>query len=78
MLFYASDTLSNEIHILDMYNPILSINDNKRPKGDNLKSSYSWHCCPGHTSEKRMTRLHKSSGLSSFDCDSFDKCESFL
>ena len=38
--FYAGGTLSNGIYILDMSNPILNINDSKRQKGDNLKSSY--------------------------------------
>ena len=31
-VFYASGTLSNGIYILDMSNPILNINDNKRQK----------------------------------------------
>ena len=75
---YASDTLSNEIHILDMSNPILNANDNGRLKGDNMKSSYSWHCRLGHTSERYMNKLHKSGSLESFDCDSFDNCESCL
>ena len=30
--FYTSGTLSNEIYILDMSNPILNINDSKREK----------------------------------------------
>ena len=58
--------------------PILNVNDNKRPKEDNLISSYSWHCQLGHTSERYMTKLHKSGSLWSLDCDSFDKYESFL
>ena len=61
-----------------MSNPILNVNDNKRSKGDNLKSSYSWHCRLSHTSEKHMTELHKSGSLGSFDCESFDKCEYYL
>ena len=39
-IIYASSTLINGINILDMTNPILNVNDNKRPKGDNTKSSY--------------------------------------
>ena len=50
----------------------------KGPKGDNLKSSYSWHCCLGHASERRMTELHNCGSLGSFYCESFDKCESCL
>ena len=49
-VFYAGGTLSNGIYILDMSNPILNINDGKRQKGDNFKSSYLWHCRLGHTS----------------------------
>ena len=47
-------------------------------KEDNLKSLYSWNYCLSHTSERRMTKLHKSSSLESFDYDSFDKCGSSL
>ena len=61
-----------------MSNPILNVNNNKRPKGDNLKSSYSWHCLLSHTSERRMIELHKSGSLGSFDRESFDTCESCL
>ena len=43
-----------------------------------MKSSYSWHCCLGHASERCMTKLHKHGSLGSFDCDSFDKRESCL
>ena len=35
-VLYASCTLYNGIHILDMSNPILTIYDNKRHKKDNL------------------------------------------
>ena len=50
----------------------------KSPKGDNLKSSHSWHCRLGNSSERRMTKLHMFSSLGSFDRESFDKCESYL
>ena len=33
-VFYAGGTLSNEIYILDIPNPILNVNDNKRQKRD--------------------------------------------
>ena len=69
-VFYAGGTLSNEIYILDMSNPILNINNNKRQKGNNLKSSYLWHCRLGHISERRMTELHKCGSLRSFDYES--------
>ena len=77
-VFYAGGTLSNGIYILDMSNPILNINDSKRQKGDNLKSSYIWHCCLDHISERRMTELHKCGSLGSFDYESFKTCESCL
>ena len=77
-VFYAGGTLSNGIYILDMSNPILNINDNKRQIGDNLKSSYLWHCCLGHISERCMSELHKCGSLGSFDYESFDTCESCL
>ena len=76
--FYAGGTLSNGIYILDMSNPILNINDNKRQKGDNLKSSYLWHYRLSHISERRMTELHKCGSLGSFDYESFHTCESCL
>ena len=50
----------------------------KRLKGDNLKSSYSWHCRLDHASERRTTELHKCGCLGSFDRESFDTCESCL
>ena len=77
-ILYASGTLSTGINILDIPNPILNVSDNKRQKGDNIKSSYLWHCHLNHTSERLMTELHHSAILGSFDCDSFDKCESCL
>ena len=78
-VFYAGGTLSNEIYILlDMLNPILNVNDSKRQKGDNLKSSYLCHCCLAHISERIMTELHKCGILGSFDYESFDTCESCL
>ena len=77
-VFYVSGTLSNGIYILDISNPILNVNDNKRAKGDNMKSSYSWRCHLGHASERRIIELHNCGSLGSFDCESFDKCESSL
>ena len=50
----------------------------KGPKRDNLKSSYSRHCRLGPASERRMTDFQNSGSLGSFDCESFDKCETCL
>ena len=74
-VFYAGGTLSNGVYILDMSNTILNANGNKRKMRDNLKSSFLWHCCLGHISERRMTKLHKCRSLGSFDYESFDTCE---
>ena len=62
-VLYASGTLYNGIHILDMSNPILTIHDNKRHKKDNLKSSYLWHCRLRHIYERRMIKLKKEGSL---------------
>ena len=77
-IFYDGGTLSNGIYILDMSNPILNVNDNKKVKGNNLKSSYSWHCRLGQESEGRMIKLHNHGSLGSFHRESFHKCESRL
>ena len=77
-VFYAGSTLSNGIYTLDMSNPILNVNENKRQKGDNLKSSFIWHCRLCHISERCMIKLHKSVSLGSFDYESLDTCESCL
>ena len=61
-----------------MSNLILNVNGNKRPKGDNMKSLYSWHYRLSHTSERRMTKLHKYGSIGSFDCESSDTCKSCL
>ena len=74
-VFYAGGTLSNGIYILDISNPILNVNDNKRQKGNKSKSSFLWNCRLSHISEKHMTKLHKSGSLGSFDYESFDTCE---
>ena len=74
-VYYAGGTLSNGLYILDMSNPILNVNDIKKTKSDNMKSSYSWYCHLGPANEKSMTELHNCCGLGSFDCESFDECE---
>ena len=77
-VFYAGGTLSNGIYILDMSNPILNVNDNKRQKGDNLKSLFLWNYHLRHISDTRITKLHKSGSLGSFHYESFNTCESCL
>ena len=44
-------------------------------KRNNLKSSYSWYCLIGPTSERHIAELQNSSSLGSFNCESFEKCE---
>ena len=53
--------------MLEISNPILNVNDNKRPKRDNLKSSYSWHCRLRPKNERRVIELHNYGSLVSFD-----------
>ena len=77
-VFYVGGALSNLIYILDMSNPILNVNNNKRQKRDNLKSLFLCHYHFGHISERHMTKLHKNCSLGSFDYESFDTCESCL
>ena len=50
----------------------------KRPKRDNLKSSYSLHYRLDHASERCITKLHNYGSLGSFYCESVDNYESFL
>ena len=42
-VLYASGTLYNVIHILDMSNPILIVHDNKWHKKDNLNHLIPYH-----------------------------------
>ena len=74
-VLYASGTLYDGIHMLDMSNPILNVHDNKRLKKDNMKSSYLWHCFLGDMSDRCMTKLHKEGSLGSSDYESYDTCE---
>ena len=62
-VFYAFGTLCNGIYIPDMSNPIVTVNDNKRLKQDNVKPSYLWNCRLDHINERRMTMLHKSGNI---------------
>ncbi len=44
----------------------------KTLKSKGLISSYLWHCCQGHISDKRVSKLHKFGDLRSFDFESCD------
>ena len=51
------------------------VHDNKQ---DNVKHSYLWHFRLDRINERRMTKLHKSGNLGSFDYKSYNTCESCL
>ncbi len=44
----------------------------ERLKSESLNSSYLWHCCLGHISDKRVSKLHEFGDLRSFDYESYD------
>ena len=44
----------------------------KRLKPESLNSSYLWHYCLGHISDKCVSKLHKQGDLGSFDYESCD------
>ena len=74
-VLYAIGTLGNDIYILDMSNPILTVYHYKRQRQDKLKSSYLWHCRLDHISERRMSKLNKDGSLGSFDYESYGTYE---
>ena len=76
-VFYGAGHLTNGLYILDLENLVFNINT-KKPKIDDLRNSYMWHCRLGHINEKRINKLYKNGYLGSFDYESFDTCESCL
>ena len=44
----------------------------KTLKSEILNSSYLWHGCLGHISDKCVSKLHKFGNLGSFDYESYD------
>ena len=58
-IFYGDAHLSNCLYILNHDNPnaksIYNINT-KRFRSNDLNTTYLWHCCLGHTNEKRISK----------------------
>ena len=44
----------------------------KTLKSESLNSSYLWHGCLGHISDKRVSKLHKFGDFRSIDYESSD------
>ena len=76
-IFYGASHLTNGLYILDLENLVFNINS-KKPKIDDLRNSYLWHCRLCNINEKRINKLYKNGYLGSFDFESFDTCESCL
>ncbi|VFQ84441.1 unnamed protein product, partial [Cuscuta campestris] len=76
-IFYASAKMTNSLYVLDMDTTIYNV-DVKRNKPNSLNLAYLWHCRLGHINEKRISKLHRSGVLDSFDFQSYDVCKSCL
>ena len=76
-IFYGSAQLVNGLYILNLENVIYNINT-KRSKTNDSNQTYLWHCCLGHISEKRISKLHKDGFFDSFVFKQLDVCESCL
>ena len=50
----------------------------KRLKSNDTNQNFLWHCRLGHINKKSIQKLHSGGLLSSFDYESFEKCESCL
>jgi transposase InsO family protein len=74
----ACASIVNGLFVLNLDDsPICNISD-KRSRPNDLSPTYIWHCRVGHTSEKRMKKLHNDGLLTSFDFESYDTCEACL
>ncbi|WZZ65001.1 hypothetical protein YC2023_076371 [Brassica napus] len=76
-IFYGSGPLENGLYILDQSVPVYNIST-KRFKSNDTNQTFLWHCRLGHINEKRIQKLHSDGLLSSFDYESYEKCESCL
>jgi hypothetical protein len=68
----------NGLYFLDLEDNFVCNINMKRARLNDLNRTFIWHCHLGHINEKHIERLHKDRLLSSFDFESFDKCESCL
>ncbi|VFQ61951.1 unnamed protein product, partial [Cuscuta campestris] len=76
-VFYANSNMTNGLYVLDLDMPVYNISA-KRNKPNGLNQTYLWHCRLRHINEKRISKLHRSGMLESFDLESYDTCESCL
>ncbi|VFQ76223.1 unnamed protein product [Cuscuta campestris] len=73
----SNANMTNGLYVLDLDMPVYNISA-KRNKPNGLNQTYLWHCRLGHINEKRISKLHRSGILESFDLESYDTCESCL
>ena len=73
-IFYCSGMNINGIYVLDVTKELYNVNT-KRPKSDNLRPLYLWHCRFSHIN--RHACLSKGC-LGSFDLESYETCEPCL
>src|SRR3954471_5203549 len=63
---------------LDRNNTHIYNIDAKRYKLVMISTTYLWHCREGHTSVKRMKKLHADGSFDSLDFESVETCEPCL
>ena len=76
-IFYGNDPLENELYILDQSMHVYNIST-KRFKSNDTNQTFLWHCRLGHINDRRIQKFHSDGLLSSFDYESYEKCESCL
>ena len=77
-MFLALASIKNGLFILNLDDsPICNISA-KRPRLNDLNSTYMWHCHLSHISEKHMKKLHLNGLLTLFDFESYETCEACL
>ena len=76
-IFYGSGPLENILYILDQSVHVYNIST-KRFKSNDTNQTFLWHCRLDHINEKHIQKLHSDGLLSSFDYESYEKCESCL
>src|SRR5262249_14364254 len=71
-LSVAYGHLVNGLYVLDTLSDVLQVT---RTNSNEINPSYLWHCRLGHIGEKRISHLHSSGYLNSFEYKPFDTCE---
>src|SRR5262249_46745414 len=71
-LSVAYGHLVNGLYVLDTLSDVLQVT---RTNSNEMNPSYLWHCRLGHIGEKRISHLHSSGYLNSFEYKPFDTCE---